>query len=124
MRASRLASTSGWPFERQARGPGIRLAQRKEVRASTAVGDSGDIGLRLVDVVLPLHAIEQREDVVHLADVPPGVLIGGLRLDVNLRLAGDARRLRLPSRLRRTCGGTVQLPAERPLLRGCVVVGT
>ena len=77
--------------ERQARRPGVRLAQCEEVGTGAPIRNASQVRLRLVDVVLALDHVEQAEDVVDLARVPPGVLVGGLRLDVDLRFAGYAR---------------------------------
>ena len=85
-----------------ARGPRVRLTQREKVGAGSAVRNSGDISLRFVDVIPSLHLVEQAEDAVNLALVPPRVVIRCLRLDINLRLASDALRLGLPAGLRRT----------------------
>src|SRR5205823_14855177 len=97
------------------------LTQREEIRSRASVRDARQIRLGLVDVVLPLDQVHQGKNVVDLARVPPGVLVGGLRLDVDLRLAGNARRLWLTAWLRRTADAAVQLHANRPFPRQVVL---
>src|SRR5262245_19326153 len=58
-------------IERHACRPRRRLTHREEVDAGAAVGDAGDVGARLVDVVVAFDARDQVRDVLHLTRVPP-----------------------------------------------------
>ena len=66
---------------------GSRMARKKAPVAPSDV--PVEIDLRLVDVVLALDAIDQRQDVVHLRRVPPRRFTPAERVRDDLRLAGQ-----------------------------------
>ena len=101
--------------ERQERREQRRLAHGEEVGAGAAVGGAGEVDVRLVDVVLPLHAIDERQDVVDLRAVPPRRLAPAERVHDDLRLAGHAVAA-APAALFRVLSidAAMQLHAQRP----------
>ena len=78
--------------ERQVRRPRVRLLQRHVIDAGAAVGNAGEVDLRLVDVVLALQRIDGAQDVVDLLFIPPLRGDPAARMQIDLLLALDAVR--------------------------------
>ena len=107
--------------ERQHRRPQRGLAHRQEVGAGGAIGRAGEIDVRLVDVVLPLHAIDERQDVVDLRTVPPRGVAPAERVHDDLRLAGQAVGATPPPLLGvLAIDAAVELHPQRPASRRVV----
>ena len=70
--------------ERQEARERRRFPHRRVISAGSAVGDTGQHDTVLVDVVRPLHHIENRTKVVDLAAAPPRCVSPGVRHDVDL----------------------------------------
>lgn len=86
----RTADHGDAAIERQVRRPQRGLLQRHVVDAGAAVGNAGEVDVRLVDVVLALQRVDSAQDVVDLFLVPPLRRGPAARMQVDLLLALNA----------------------------------